>query len=192
MTNTTDYKKYSPLFDKIDEAIKKNEKLTIAIEGKCGSGKTYLSNILLNKYNCNIFHMDDFFLREEQRTEDRMKEIGGNVDYERFLDEVLKPLENNEPFSYKTFSCKTMSLEDTINVEPKNLNIIEGSYSLHPTLEKYYDLKVFINIDETTQIKRLTKRCNDFLLNKFITEWIPKENIYFETFKVKDKSDIII
>lgn len=36
--------------------------------------------------------MDDFFLRIEQRTPERMTEVGGNVDYERFLETVLFPV----------------------------------------------------------------------------------------------------
>ena len=46
--------------------------------------------------------MDDFFLRPEQRTEERLKEVGGNVDRERFLEEVARPLTNKKKsFGYR-------------------------------------------------------------------------------------------
>ena len=64
----------------------------VAIDGKCTSGKTTLASKLAEIYDCNVFHMDDFFLRPEQRTSERFAEIGGNVDYERFQEEVLFPL----------------------------------------------------------------------------------------------------
>lgn len=36
------------------------------------------------------FGLDDFFLRMEQRTPERLREVGGNVDYERFGGDGLK------------------------------------------------------------------------------------------------------
>ena len=61
----------------------------IAIDGKCASGKTTLAYYIQSIYECNLFHMDDFFLREEQKSEERVREIGGNIDYERFKVEVI-------------------------------------------------------------------------------------------------------
>ena len=51
-----------------------------------GSGKSVLGQLLSEVYSCNLFHMDDFFLRPEQRTAERLAEAGGNVDRERFLE----------------------------------------------------------------------------------------------------------
>ena len=81
----------------IDRRMKEKQKgaqfnpsqLLIAIDGMCGSGKTTLGQLLQSVYDCNLFHMDDFFLRPEQRTPERMAQVGGNVDYERFQKEIL-------------------------------------------------------------------------------------------------------
>lgn len=48
--------------------------------------------------------MDDFFLRIEQRTPERMTEVGGNVDYERFLETVLFPVSAKKSVIYQPFS----------------------------------------------------------------------------------------
>ena len=45
--------------------------------------------------------MDDFYLQPHQRTTKRLREPGGNVDYERFETEVLQPLLTGEAFSYR-------------------------------------------------------------------------------------------
>ena len=80
--------RFKPAVDAIKEILKQEENtgrpILVAIDGRCGSGKTTLGEYLKGQLDCNLFHMDDFFLRMEQRTPDRMKETGGNVDYERF------------------------------------------------------------------------------------------------------------
>ena len=76
----------------IDALLAEKDFVIVAIDGKCASGKTTLAAELAEIYDCNVFHMDDFFLRPEQRTQQRFAESGGNVDYERFREEVLFPL----------------------------------------------------------------------------------------------------
>ena len=85
----------------IDELLAKQDMVIVAIDGKCTSGKTTLASKLAEIYDCNVFHMDDFFLRPEQRTPERFAEVGGNVDYERFQEEVLLPLKSGKAFSYR-------------------------------------------------------------------------------------------
>ena len=87
----------------IDELLAKQDMVIVAIDGKCTSGKTTLASKLAEIYDCNVFHMDDFFLRPEQRTPERFAEVGGNVDYERFQEEVLLPLKDGKAFSYRPF-----------------------------------------------------------------------------------------
>ena len=65
----------------------KKDHLLIAVDGRCGSGKSTLGAYLQQKMHGNLLHMDDFYLRPEQRTPKRREEPGGNVDRERFLEE---------------------------------------------------------------------------------------------------------
>ena len=99
--------------------------------------------------------MDDFFLRPEQRTEERMAAPGENVDYERFLSEVLGPLIRNQVFTYQPYDCGTQELKEAVKIIPKNVTIIEGSYSCHNALWKNYDLRIFMDVDTETQMNRI-------------------------------------
>ena len=176
------------------ENLLHNEKGTIiiAIDGRCGSGKTTLGALLHEQFGGNIFHMDDFFLRPEQRTPGRLSEVGGNVDYERFREEVLLPVLSGKEAIFKRFDCTTFSLEDkACQVSPQRLNIIEGSYSLHPYFGDVYDLRLFVTVDAAAQIERIRNRNGEEKLKRFINEWIPKEEAYFQAFKI-DKNAIII
>ena len=90
----------------------------IAIDGRCAAGKTTLAAWLQKETGCNVIHMDHFFLRREQRSSRRLQEPGGNVDYERFLTEVMTPLCRGQAFSYRPFDCKTMAFASPIAMEP--------------------------------------------------------------------------
>ena len=163
---------------KIDELVTQKDMVIVAIDGKCTSIKTTLASKLAQIYDCNLFHMDDFFLRPEQRTPERFTEVGGNVDYERFQEEVLLPLKSGKAFSYRPFDCSTFTLAAPVTVTPKKLNIIEGTYSHHPYFGNPYDLKILLTVDEETQRRRILER-PAFLHKRFFEEWIPMENRYF-------------
>ena len=182
-------KKYDSLLKKIETMLDK-EQIIFAIDGGCGSGKTTLANMLRDIYDCNVFRMDDFFLQPHQRTKERCEEVGGNVDRERFLEEVLLPLKKGETISYKRFDCKTFTILPKVTIEPKKINIVEGSYSMHPTLAEYYDFGVFLEIDSNLQRERIINRNTPELANRFFETWIPMEEMYHQKMKVKERCSL--
>ena len=182
---------YDVLTNRIDSLLAQGQRVILAIDGPCASGKTTLGAYLEERYDCNLFHMDDFFLRPEQRTPQRFAEPGGNVDYERFWDEVLMPLATGKAFSYRPFDCKTFTLSEPVAVSPKMLTIIEGSYSHHPYFGDPYDLKVFLTADLQTQRQRILER-PPFLHQRFFRDWIPMENLYFQTFHIREQAELVL
>ena len=176
---------------KIDGLLAQKDMVIVAIDGKCTSGKTTLASKLADIYDCNVFHMDDFFLRPEQRTRSRFAEIGGNVDYERFQEEVLLPLKSGKAFSYRPFDCSSFTLAAPVAVAPKKLNIIEGTYSHHPYFGNPYDLKILLTVDKETQRQRILDRPS-FLHKRFFEEWIPMEDRYFDGFAIPGQADFIV
>jgi len=176
-----------PLLIEIDN---NNKQLIIAIDGQCASGKTTLSNILKEIFNCDIVHLDDFFLQAHQRSNERLSIAGENIDHERFLKEILIPLSNNENYEYKPFDCQTFSFKEAKLIKPQSITIIEGSYALHPNLAPYYDLRIVLTIDENSQSERLLKR-NKQLYPKFKDLWIPLENQYLKEKKITANCDYL-
>ena len=173
----------------IDRLLALKTQIIVAIDGNCTAGKTTLANQLAEIYDCNVLHMDDFFLRPEQRTPERFAEVGGNVDYERFNEEVLFPMKSGKSFSYRPFDCSTFQLTVPVAVMPKKLNIIEGTYSLHPYFGEVYDLEVFLSITPKLQRERILQR-PAFLHKRFFEEWIPMEQHYFDGLHIPDKCDL--
>ncbi|MDO5516086.1 MAG: hypothetical protein Q4F66_00940 [Clostridium sp.] len=187
-------KRFLPVVKKIESVLEKDNDIPIlvAIDGMCASGKTTLGYYLKEYFNCNLFHMDDFFLQNYQRTEERLCEVGGNVDYERFKTEVITPLLERKSVMYRPFRCNIRQILDGQKVEFKRLNIIEGSYSQHPYFDDIYSLKVFTKIPYEKQIERIRVRNGEKMLEKFISEWIPKENAYFEKYNIEENNMVIL
>jgi uridine kinase len=157
----------------------------IAIDGRAASGKTTLAERL---GSLPVIHIDDFFLPSELRTAERLERAGENFHHERFAEEVLPFIRRNEVFSYRIFDCALGDYAGTREIMPAKIKIVEGSYSCHPVLGEYMDLRIFCDIDYSLQIERIHKRTNP---EAFITKWIPLEEAYFKAFDIIRKADII-
>ena len=184
--------KITELYSHIEEKLAESERLVIAIDGGAASGKTTLAGALAKRFGGAVVHMDDFFLRPEQRTEKRLSEAGGNLDRERFLLEVVPHLREAEGFSYQRFDCSEMALGERVSVPKTRLLIVEGSYSHHPAFGEVYDLKIFLHIPEEMRKSRILARNGAEKYAMFVSRWIPLENRYFDAFSIPEKADILI
>ena len=66
------------------------------------------------------------------------------------IQEVLKsafdPLLQKEQVCYQPFSCQEWGLLKAYPIPYKRLNIIEGSYSMHPYFKNPYHVRIFLKI----------------------------------------------
>ena len=188
---------FKQLISDIKQFLEQKERIVVAVDGMSGAGKSSFAGILKEEFadrcSCNIIHMDHFFLRPEQRTPQRLSEPGGNIDYERFVNEVSKPLASGESFTYKPFNCMTQDFNEPVLVDVKPLTIVEGVYCMHPEIAAkfIYDITIFMQIDKDEQHRRLKER-NPELYERFLSEWIPMESKYFEAYNILEKCTHII
>ena len=176
----------------IAHILETKDRVIVAIDGRCASGKTTLAAALSERYGCPVIHMDDFFLRPEQRTAERLSTPGENVDHERFLSQVLLPLYNGEEVAYRPFSCRTMTLGDPITVPHAAVTVVEGSYACHPSLRDFYGLRVFLDVDSEAQMERILHRSGPEKAEEFRRRWIPLEELYFSKLDVAARCDLIL
>ncbi len=186
----SEFKTFFKLFSSIDALLRAKETVNIAIDGNSGSGKSTLARLIGDIYDCNIFHMDDYFLTPALKTSERLNEPGGNIDYLRFRSEILDKINKGTAFKYLKYNCSKATFDKEVNVVPKSLNIFEGCYSMHPYLIDDYDLKVCLQIDKEKQRARILERNGAFMLERFIAEWIPLENKYFKELQILEKCDL--
>lgn len=164
----------------------------LAIDGRCGSGKTFLAERLAEVFGCSVFHMDDFFLKAEERTARKMAEPGGNIDRGRFLSEVLRPLKNGESVRFRPYSRVDDTFLPAVEQRPGAFAVVEGSYSLHPDFRDFYDCRVFLTCLPNAQQKRILVRSGGKMLHDDLERWIPMEEHYFERMKIDEICDLQI
>ena len=133
---------FEALVRRVEELLARQGRVLAAIDGRCGSGKSTLAALLAARWDCTLVHADDFFLRPEQRTPQRLAQPGGNFDRERFEAEVLAPLRDGRDALYRPYDCHAGCLKEPVAAPCRPVVLAEGSYTCHPDLWPCYDLHV--------------------------------------------------
>ena len=174
-----------PLLDEIRDRMEHNASVVLVIDGFCASGKSTLAARLAKIFDARLIPMDDFFLPPSKRTPERFAEPGGNVDYERFYDEVICHLKD-DVLTYGVFDCSEMAVTHHAVLPKTPVTIIEGAYALHPHFGNYADIRVFMETEETEQKCRILKRDGPEMLKMFESRWIPFERKYEAAFGIRE------
>lgn len=185
---------FSPAVEAIETLVAQGKgPVIVAVDGRCASGKTTFAARCAQVFSdCSLFHMDDFFLPFAKRTPERLAQPGGNVDYERALEEVFAPLSRGEDVELRAFDCSDGSFRPAVTCPFRRLNIVEGSYSHHPALAGYSQVKIFLTCSPETQLDRLAVRESSESLENFKTRWIPMEERYFAALDVQAGSQVVV
>lgn len=186
-----EYADYFGTLSEIYRLMQKKKTALIAIDGRCGSGKTHFAELTANLFPCNVCHMDDFYMPMEQREENWMEIPGGNMDLQRFLDEVLHPLKNGRQAVYCPYDCMKKAMKEVSSLPSDRLTVVEGSYSCHPLLAAEYDLTIFLTCSKKEQRKRLQAREGDYF-PVFEKQWIPLEENYLQHYSIEKDSNLAV
>lgn len=187
----TEYAGFFPALLQISALAACGKPKTVAIDGRCGSGKTRLAALIAQLFPCNVLHMDDFYLPLERRDENWTAIPGGNMDFARFQSAAMNPARAGHSVAYRAYDCQHGVLREAVSLPARTLTIIEGSYAHHPVLKDQYDLRIFLTCDEETQARRLAAREGAYY-PVFTTRWIPLEEQYFTQCRVAAGSALVI
>lgn len=160
--------------DKIKALLQDCPQFRLAIDGRCGAGKTTLAQRLGEELGAAVIHLDDFFLPK-----DRSKAGFGNIEKERLLQQVLIPMSSGQQIRYQIFDCHTQSYMDWVILAPNTSVIVEGSYALLPEFRFAYTHSVFVDVTAQEQERRIRKRNGAEAWEMFRRRWIPDEEECF-------------
>ena len=166
--------------------------ILIALDGRCGSGKTTLAAQLAERFpGSRTIHTDDYYLPPAQRVPGWEALPCANMDLKRLRAEVLNPARAGQAFSTRAYSCRQGAYLPPVSFPPAPLVLIEGSYSHHPTLASYYDLRLFVTCSKEEQARRLRAR-EEERYPAFAARWIPLEEGYFARYQIEENADLIL
>ena len=166
--------------------------LVLALDGRCGSGKTTLANALAQQFPASIvLRSDDFYLPPAQRVPGWEKTPCANMDLARLRDEALRPAYGGRAVQYQAYSCREGAYQPMRELPTQPLVILEGSYSHHPLLAGYETVRVFITCSKEEQARRLQAREGERYEN-FAARWIPLEEEYFAEYKIEETADFVV
>ena len=173
-------------------AQKPTRPLVLALDGRCGSGKTTLANGLSAQLpGCTLLRTDDFYLPPARRSPDWAHTPCANMDLIRLRDEALRPAYEGQPVLYRAYSCRAGAYQPVQELAAQPLVILEGSYSHHPLLAGYETLQVFVTCSREEQTRRLQAREGERYAN-FAARWIPLEEGYFAQYRIEETADLAV
>nr|WP_300788194.1 uridine kinase [uncultured Acetatifactor sp.] len=182
---------FAPVLAQVKRLADEGKPVAIAIDGRCGSGKTWLSGLIGDRFPCNILHMDDFYLPFGRRAQGWEAVPGGNMDFRRLRDELLIPIRAGEAAVYRAYLCPEDRFGEARLLPVRNLTVVEGSYSRHPSVGEAYDLTIFLTCSREVQRRRLAQR-EGSRYAAFKERWIPMEENYFRCFDVEGTSHMVV
>ena len=173
-------------------AQKPTRPLVLALDGRCGSGKTTLANALSAQFpGCTLLRTDDFYLPPAQRSPDWAHTPCANMDLTRLRDEALRPAYEGQPVQYRAYSCREGAYLPARELAAQPLVILEGSYSHHPLLTGCETLRVFLTCAKEEQTHRLQAREGERYVN-FAARWVPLEEGYFAQYGIAESADFVV
>lgn len=179
------------LYETIRSRLAGDGRLLLAIDGRCGCGKSSLAAQLAADFGASVFHMDDYYLPFSARAENWREIPAGNMDLERLRAEVLEPLRRGETPRCRPYDCRADRFLPERELEPRPFVIVEGSYSQHPALRDYYGFRLFVTASPQTQRARLRAREGEHFA-AFEALWIPLEERYFRVFSIEERADRVL
>ena len=91
----------------ITARLKQQPTVLVALDGRCGSGKTTLSAQLAERFPQSItLHTDDFYLPPPQRVTGWERIPCANMHLERLRAEAVAPARAGRAVCYKAYSCR--------------------------------------------------------------------------------------
>lgn len=183
---------YAPVLQAIAKLTDRDDPILAAIDGRCGSGKTSLGELIAQALPCNLLHIDDFYLPQELRAENWQSIPGGNMNFPYILHTIVEPANAGNPIVYRPYVCKKGCFDQEVTLPPRHLTVLEGSYCQHPFLREHYDLRIFLTCDPQTQERRLRSREGGEHFQAFRDTWIPLEERYIREFQVERAAHMVV
>lgn len=192
-------------------AVKKDVPLRVGIDGIDAAGKTSLANEIAEEVT-KLGHpllrasIDGFHNPKEIRRQRGNLSPEGyyhdSFNYDLLITHLLQPLDpqGSRRIRLSAFDFKTEQeiTADELTATDNHILIFEGVFLFRPELIRYWDVKIFVEIDFQTSLNRALERdlylfgSREEIEMRYNERYIPGQKIYLEAEHPQEKADIVI
>ncbi|NEZ68569.1 uridine kinase [Pediococcus pentosaceus] len=183
----------------------KNRPIIIGVTGGSGSGKTTVSQKILEElhgHSISIIQQDSYYKDQAEKTMEERRAV--NYDHPLAFDadllyEHLKMLKNNQKIEVPIYDYKISTRSsEVIEQDPTDVIILEGILILaDERIRDMLDIKVYVDTDDDIRIIRRIRRdmeqrarTLDSIINQYLTGVKPMYHQFIEP--TKRYADVII
>jgi uridine kinase len=169
--------------------------LVASIDGAGGAGKSTLARGIddANPGRVSIIRCDDFYhpLTGAQYSRLTAEEAYENYfDWRRLRDETLMPLRSGNRARYQRYDWSTDRLAECIEIEPREIVLVEGVFSMRPELRPLLDVAIFIETPRAERQRRMLARPQDS--TAWMDPWVSAEDWYLEHIAPHRNADLVL
>lgn len=183
----------------------------VGIDGASASGKTRFADSLvapLEELGRHVIRasIDGFHhppaVRYRQGEDSVRGYVEDSFNKDAVIEHVLRPLGPSGNREYKESLYDFVSSSETeaafVRARPDSILIFEGVMLFCDQLGDLFDFRIFVDVDEETVLERAKRRDVerlgglDTLNRKYNERYLPGQRQYFELFRPKEKSHLVI
>jgi uridine kinase len=172
-----------------------NGSLVAGIDGAGGAGKSTLARGISDALagRVSTIRCDDFYrpLTGAQYSHLTPQEAYENYfDWRRLRDEALMPLRAGEPARYQRYDWSTDGLAEWIEIEPREIVLVEGVFSLRPELRPRLEVAIFIETPRDERMRRMSARPQGG--TSWMDSWMAAEDWYLVHLAPHRTADLVV
>jgi len=154
----------------------------VGVDGLGASGKTTLAARLLAVLpGAVVVHVDDFAAPDVPTWQ-----------RDRFVAEVLAPLQAGRPGRYRPADLVTGELGAEVEVPVGVPVVVEGVSATDVRLGVPWDLTLWLEVPEAERRRRVLARDPAALLERWRTDWWPQEEAYVAAQAPAERADLVV
>src|SRR5208283_5368240 len=111
-------------------------------------------------------------------------------DWQRLRDEALIHLHGGQRVRYQRYDWSTDRLAEWIEVEPREIILVEGVFSTRPELREFLEVAIFIETPRDERIRRMVARPQQD--TAWIDQWMAAEDWYLAHIAPHRHADLVI
>ena len=170
-------------------------RLIVGIDGAGGAGKSTLASGISDAFTgrVSIVRCDDFYrpLSGAQYSRLTPEEAYENYfDWRRLRDEAVMPLRGGKRPRYQRYDWSTDRLAEWIDIELREIVLVEGVFSTRPELRPLIDVAIFIETPREERLRRMLARPQDS--TSWMDPWMASEDWYLQQIAPQRHADLVI